>query len=57
MAKSGNNVIFHGSFKSKAAAVRKESSVRDAFILKRRISGRKGGKGEARQRWLVLSPR
>jgi len=57
MAGRGRELNFHGAFRSKEAATRKEASVRGGFILKRRISGKRGGKGERRQRWLVVSAR
>ena len=41
MAKRGREFIFHGAFKSKRAAVRKEKSERGDFILNRKVRGKK----------------
>jgi hypothetical protein len=39
MAHRGRKLIFHGAYKSKAAAVRKERRTPGAFIVKRKIEG------------------
>jgi hypothetical protein len=47
MAKTGRHLVFHGAFKTKGKAVRKEKSEKGDFILERNIRGKK--------RFLVLS--
>lgn len=39
MAKRGRKVVFHGAFKTKAKAVRKEGRVARSYIRKTRIKG------------------
>lgn len=39
MAKRGRRVTFHGSFTSKADAVRKERRTRGAYIERKRVKG------------------
>ena len=41
MSKRGRTLTFHGAYKSKAAAVRKERRTPGAFVVERRIKGRK----------------
>lgn len=40
MAHRGRKLSFHGAYKSKAAAVRKERRTPGAFVVKRKVRGK-----------------